>query len=366
KGFSSNETVAISEFIDAGQKVLIFADNPSSSNHTALNQLLFNHSIQFGGTVTSANTTELHPSSPITQGVTRISTHDGTTLTQTGNAETYAWVNGTPFGVYQTQANMELFVSSCSATFSNTYLYQLDNLRFTNQTLNQLFRRTISLSINTTGGNGSTFYIGNNAGFIIDAHNSTGHGVEGLDMFIIFTFPNRTQTLFFAFEVRDGRYGSFIFANWTGLDQTINTTQTFTIIALTLPGTYGSTSSFMYFYYEPAPEAPPPPPEPNFLAIMELQIIISSLIAALIVGGYFFNQYRRRRRMRTPTLDNHIIQNIENTLNTTHALIREMEWTLTDRRMDRIEKLRIISGQPTNRLESMLKRLRELAKESGV
>lgn len=366
KGLAPTETIAISEFIDRGQKVLILADNPDSSNHTTLNQLLANYSIQFGGTVTATNTSELHPSSPFTWGVNRISTNEGSVLTETGTSQVFAWVNGSSFGAYQNHNNKELFVLGCSLIFSNAYLYQLDNHRLVNQTIHQLFRKTMTLTIRTTGGTGNFFYIGNDAGFVIDAYNQTGHGVEGLDMFVIYTYPNGTQSLFLAFEVKDGRYGTFMFANWTGLDESINSIQTFSLIISTLPGSYASTSAFMTFYYMPPPVEPPPPPEPNFLAIMELQIIFGLIIAIMVVGTYFFNQYRRRRRMRTPTLDEHTLQSIDNTLNTTHALIREIEWTLTDRRMERLEKLRIISGQPTNRLENMLRRLRELAKQSGV
>lgn len=366
KGFTPNETAAITEFIDTGFKVLILADRPSSSNHTALNQLLAEYSIQCGGTVTSLNTTEVDPTSPFTIGVNIISTVDGTVLTTSGDAEVFAWINGTAFGAYHNREQKELFVLGCSTIFSNMFLYDLDNLRFANQTLHHLFRKTITLTVRPTGGNGSIFYIGNDAGFVIDAFNQTGHGVEGVKMYVIYTLPNRTQSFFIAFEVQEGRYGTFLFANWTGLDASINTTQTFTIIVFSTPGRYASSSVFMYFYYTPPPPEPPPLPEPDYLAIMELQILFGTLFTILVIGTYFVNQYRRRRRMRTPTLDDRMIQDIENTLNTTHALIREMEWTLTDRRMDRIEKLRITSGEPANRLEDMLKRLRRLAKETGI
>ncbi|MFX0077668.1 MAG: S8 family serine peptidase [Candidatus Hermodarchaeota archaeon] len=366
KGFTQNETLAVSEFIDDGYKVLILADHPNSSNHTTLNQILANYSIQIGGSVTSLNTTELHPSTPFTTEVNIISTEEGTLLNETGSSEIFAWVNGSAFGVYQNESQKELFVLGCSSIFSNRLLLNLENLQFANQTIHYLFRNTMSLTIRPTGGNGSTFTIGNDAGFVIDAVDHTGQGVENLTMYCVYTFPNGTQQFFIAFEVIDGRYGTFLFANWTGLDESVNTTQTFSIIVFSLPGTYASTTTFMYFYYEPAPETPVPPPEPNYLFIMTLQIALFTILAIMIVGGYFLNQYRRRRRMRTPPLDEFMIENIDNTLNTTHALIREMEWTLTDRRLDRIEKLRITSGEPANRLEDMLKRLRELAKETGV
>jgi subtilisin family serine protease len=366
KGFTSNEIQAITEFIESGYKVLVLADHPESSNHTALNELLFTQGIQVGGRVTGWNTTELDPSTPFTSGVTSITTVDGTVLATTGTAEVFAWVNGTAFGAYLHDSTKELFIVGCAAIFGNAHLHQLDNCRFANQTIHHLFRNTLRLTIRTTGGFDTSFYIGNDAGFIIDAYNATGGGVEGLNMFVIYVCPNRTQIFFIAFEVKDGRYGSFLFANWTGLDEAVDTPQTFSIIAITLPGTYASTSIFMHFYYIPPPEEPPPPQEPDYLAVMSLQIFLLTILTILIIGGYFTNQYRRRRRMRTPTLDQHIIQNIDNTLNTTHALIREMEWTLTDRRIDRIEKLRITSGEPANRLENMLKRLQELAKEAGV
>ena len=366
KGFTHNETVAISEFIESGFKVLILVDHPDSSNHTALNQLLWNQSIQVGGRVTGLNTTELHPSSPFTSGVGIISTVDGSVITSTGTAQTFAWVNGTDFGVYLNEDNKELYVLGCSALFGNTHINSLDNFRFVTQTIQHLFRKTVTMTIRTTGGSGSNFYIGNDAGFVIDVYSDLGGGVEGLNMFIIFVFPNRTQMFFIAFEVIEGRYGSFLFANWTGLDENIESTQTFSIIAFTSPGEFASSSIYMHFYFVPPPEQPPPPTEPDFLTFMAIQIFLVIILTILVIGTYFTNQYRRRRRMRTPSLDEQIIQNIDNTLNTTHALIREMEWTLTDRRMDRIEKLRITSGEPANRLENMLKRLRELAKESGV
>ena len=366
KGFTQNETVAISDFIDAGFKVMVLADQPDSSNHTALNQLLLNQSIQVDGKVTGLNTTELHPSSPFTSRVGIISTIEGTVITTAGAAQTFAWVNGTDLGVYLNEDNKELYVLGCSAIFSNSYLLKLDNLRFVNQTIQYLFRKIVRLTIRITGGTNSSFYIGNDAGFVIDAYNATGEGVEGLSMFIIYVFSNRTQMFFLAFEVREGRYGSFLFTNWTGLDDTLQTPQTFSIIAFTVPGEYSSTSAFIHFYYVPTPDEPRPPQDPDFLTIMLIQIFLVSFLTILVIGTYFTNQYRRKRRMRTPTLNEQIIQDIDNTLNTTQALIREMEWTLTDRRMDRIEKLRITSGEPANRLENMLKRLRELAKESGV
>ncbi|MFX1565402.1 MAG: S8 family serine peptidase [Promethearchaeota archaeon] len=366
KGFTPNETLAISEFIESGFKVLVLVDHPGSSNHTALNQLLYNQSIQVGGIVTGSNTTELLPSHPFTVGVNSITTIDGTVLTATGSAQPFAWVNGTPFGTYLNEDSKELLVIGCSAIFGNTHLYRLDNLRFVNQTIHHLFRRTLTLTIRITGGTNDSFYIGNDAGFIIDAHNVTGGGVEGLDMFVVYVLPNRTQTFFIAFEVKEGRYGSFLFANWTGLEETETKPQTFSIIVFTTPGRYASSSIFMHFYYIPPLEEPPPPLEPDYLYFMTIQIFLITLLAILVIGGYFTNQHRRRRRMRTPTLDEQIIQNIDNTLNTTHALIREIEWTLTNRRMDRIEKLRVTSGEPVNRLETMIKRLRELAKETGV
>ncbi len=365
KGFTQKETLAISEFIESGFKVIVLADQPDSSNHTALNQLLWNQGIQVGGKVTGLNTTELNPSTPFTSGVNSISTVEGTLLNVTGSGQTFAWINGTEFGVYVND-HKELYVLGCSAIFGNSYLLKLDNLRLVNQTIQYLFRQTVTLMIRTTGGINSSFYIGNDAGFVIDAYNATGGGVEGLTMYIIYVFPNRTQTFFIAFEVKEGRYGSFLFANWTGLDDLVNTPQTFSIIAFTMPGSYASTSIFMHFYYLPPPYEPPPPLEPDYLAIMAIQIFLVTILTILIIGTYFANQYRRKRRMRTPSLDEQIIQDIDNTLNTTQALIREIEWTLTDRRMDRIEKLRVTSGEPANRLENMLKRLRELAKDTGV
>jgi hypothetical protein len=287
-------------------------------------------------------------------------------LTATGNAQPFVWVNGTAFGAHLGEDDKELYVLGCSAIFGNAYLLELDNLRLVNQTIQYLFRNTVSFTIQITGGTNSSFYIGNDAGFVIDAVNATGGGVEGLDMFVIFVYPNRTQSFFIAFEVKEGRYGSFLFANWTGLDETVETRQTFSIIVFTTPGVHCSSSAFMHFYYLPPLEDPPPPIEPDFLAIMTFQIFLVTLITILIIGTYFMNQSRRKRQMRTPTLDEQIIRNIDNTLNTTQALIRQMEWTLTDRRIDRIEKLRITSGEPANRLENMLKRLRELAKETGV
>jgi len=189
---------------------------------------------------------------------------------------------------------------------------------------------------------------------------------KGLQMFVIYTLPNGSQTFFIAFEVKEGRYGSFLFANWTGLDADVNTTQTFTIMIFTLPGKYGSGSAYMTFYYDPAPAEPPPPPQPNFFTIMMLQIAVFSIAMLLVLMGYFLNQYRRQRRMRTSEIDEQTMQDIENTLNTIHAIIRELEWTLTDRRIDRLEMLRLASGESADRLEAMLKRLRELAKETGV
>jgi subtilisin family serine protease len=366
KGFTQNETLAISEFIDSGLKVLILADNPASSNHTALNQLLSNYSIQVDGWITGENTTELHPTMPFSRTVQVISTRQGTAVTQIGMSQPYAWVNGTPFGVYDTQNRRELFVLGCSGIFSDGLLYALDNLRFTNQTIRHLFRNTVSFSMRATGGNGSHFIVGNDAGFVIDAYNQTGHGVEGLEMFIIYKLSNGSQMFFIAFEVKDGRYGSFLFANWTGLDASVNTTQIFTIMIFTLPGTYGSGLAYMTFYYDPALVEPPPPLRPNFFAIMMLQIAVFSIAMLLVISGYFLNQYRRHRRMRTTALDEQTLQDIENTLNTIHAIIRELEWTLTDRRIDRLEMLRIASGEPADRLEDMLKRIRELAKETGV
>jgi hypothetical protein len=295
-----------------------------------------------------------------------ISTEEGTLLTETGSSNVFAWVNGSSCGIYLNESQKELYVLGCSTIFSNRLLLDLDNLKFSNQTIHFLFRKTMTLTIRPTGGNGSTFYIGNDAGFVIDTIDHAGQGVENLTMYCVYTFPNGTQQFFIAFEVLDGRYGTFLFANWTGLDETVNTTQTFSIIVFSVPGTYASSSTFMYFYYEPAPEQPVLPPEPNYLFIMVLQIGLFTILAILIIGTYFLNQYRRRRRMRTPPLDELMIENIDNTLNTTHALIREMEWTLTDRRLDRIEKLRITSGEPANRLEDMLKRLRKIAKETGV
>jgi subtilisin family serine protease len=366
RGFTRDETVAISEFINAGFRVMILADNPDSSNHTALNHLLLNQSIQVGGTVTGNNTTELHPSTPFTSGVNSITTVDGTVITTTGTAQTFAWVNGTDFGVYLNDDNKELYVLGCSMIFSNSRIHEYDNFRLVNQTIQHLFRKTVDLTIRITGGTNSSFYIGDNAGFVIDAINSTGRGVEGLSMFIIYVFPNRTQMFFIAFEVKEGRYGSFLFANWTGLLDPVDTPQTFSIIAFTTPSKYSSTSAFIHFYYVPPPDEPAPPQDPDFLTLMVIQIFLVTILLILVIGTYFTNQYRRKRRMRTPSLSEQTIQDIDNTLNTTHALIREMEWTLTDRRMDRIEKLRVTSGEPANRLETMLKRLRELAKDTGV
>ncbi|MFX0168698.1 MAG: S8 family serine peptidase [Candidatus Hodarchaeota archaeon] len=366
KAFTQNETNAISEFINSGFKVLVLADDSTSSNHTTLNQLLFNHSIQLGGGISGENTTELHPTMPFTVNVNVISITGGTTIPQIGPAQPFAWANGTPVGVYNTDVGKELFVLGCSRIFGNDHIYTLDNLRFANQTIRHLFRNTVSISIRPTGGNGSRFTIGRDAGFVIDAYNQTGQGVEDLEMFIIYTFPNGSRFFFIAFEVKEGRYGTFLFANWTGLDTQVNTTQTFTITVFTLPGIYASSTAYMIFYYDPAPDRPLPPPTPNFFAIMMLQIALFSIALTLIIAGYFLNQYRRQRRMRTSSLDEQLLQDIENTMNTTQAIIREIEWVLTDRRIDRLEKLRITSGDPAERLEEMLKRLRELAKETGV
>ncbi len=361
KGFSADELNNLTQFIDSGFKVWILADNPTATNHTALNQLLATQDLQLGGTVTAHNTTDLSLTSPFTHGAAIILVENGTYIQSHSGIHIFAQVNEIAIGGYTDQDHRELFVFGCSAIFANEYLYQLDNIRFANNTIHHLFRQTVEISIRPTGGNGSQFIIGNEAGFIIDAVNRTGHGVEGLEIFILFKMLNGSDLFFIAFEVKEGRYGSFLFANWTD-----NLVGQYTIFAFTMPSNFCSSIAFMYFEYIPAPEEPPPEPGPDYNLLMMTEITLAILGTIVVLAAYLFVYYQRRSHMRTPTIDKQIIQQIDNALNTTHALIRELEWTLTDRRIDRLEKLRIATGETARRLAEMLKRLKELAKETGT
>jgi hypothetical protein len=122
----------------------------------------------------------------------------------------------------------------------------------------------------------------------------------------------------------------------------------------------------MRFAYVSGPPKPPPPPTPDYFALMVVEITWATLLAVLVIGAYFGQNYRRHRRMRTPIISDQLVQRIDNALNTTQALIRELEWTLTDRRLDRLEKLNFSAGEIANRLEEMLNTLKELAKETGA
>jgi hypothetical protein len=199
------------------------------------------------------------------------------------------------------------------------------------------------------------------AGFVIDAVNRTGHGVEGLEMYVLYKLANGSEVFFTAFEVKEGRYGTFLFANWTG-----QVAGSYLIIVFTMPGNYSSTLACMRFTYVSGPPKPPPPPTPDYFALMVVEITWATLLAVLVIGAYFGQNYRRHRRMRTPIISDQLVQRIDNALNTTQALIRELEWTLTDRRLDRLEKLNFSAGEIANRLEEMLNTLKELAKETGA
>lgn len=361
RGFTSTEVANITQFINAGFRTLVLADNPAGTNQTGLNLLLASYGIQLTGTVTTTNTSDLSPTAPFTQGLHTITTVQGTTLQLAGTPQAFAWVNATPISAYEASESRELFVFGSSATFSNLYLPELDNLGFANQTVNYLFRKTVDIRIQPTGGNGSTFLLGHNAGFVIDAVNRTGQGVEGLKMYVLYKLANSSEVFFTAFEVKEGRYGTFLFANWTG-----DVPGTYVIIVFTMPGNYSSTMACMHFTYVPSPPTPPPPPKPDYFALMLVEITWATVLAILVIGAYFGQNYRRHRRMRTPMISEQLIQRIDNALNTTQALIRELEWTITDRRLDRLEKLNLSAGEIANRLEEMLTTLRELARETGA
>ncbi|MFX1561841.1 MAG: S8 family serine peptidase [Promethearchaeota archaeon] len=360
-GFTMGEIVNLTQYINDGFKVIVLADNPDATNHTALNQLLFSYDIQLSGSISAINTTDLSGTSLFTDGVSAITTEDGTYLQTTGLTEVFAWSNSSAIGGYQDSFGRELFVFGCSATFANTHIQHLDNLVFANNIIHHLFRRTVNITILPTGGNGSIFTIGEDAGFIIDAVNQTGNGVEGLEIYVLYRLANGSDIYFIAFEVKEGRYGTFIFANWTG-----NLVGDYTIFIFTLPSNYSSTMAFMHFYYVAAPEPPLPEPKPDYFQLMIFEIALASIIMLLVIGIYFSGQYRRHRRMRTPIIDEELIQRIDNALNTLHALLREMEWTLTDRRLDRLEKLRFAAGKTATRLDKMLEKLRDIASETGI
>jgi hypothetical protein len=133
-----------------------------------------------------------------------------------------------------------------------------------------------------------------------------------------------------------------------------------------MPSNYSSTLAFLRFTYVPAPEEPPPQPEPDYAFSTLLQIIVACAILFLVLFGYIARQLRRRSRMRTPTIDEQVIRRIDNALNTTHAIIREIEWILTSRQLERLDKLRFIDGEVSTRLSRVLHTLRELAKEAGT
>ncbi|MFX1563480.1 MAG: S8 family serine peptidase [Promethearchaeota archaeon] len=361
KGFKSTELANLTQYITDGFKVIILADNADATNHTAINQLLTNFDLQLSGSIATINTTDLSVTSPFTNGVSAITTEGGTYLQATSSTDIFARSNASAIGGYQSSFYRELFVFGCSAVFANTHIQHLDNLRFANNTIHHLFRRTLNITISPTGGNGTLFTIGKDAGFIIDVVNQTGDGVEGLEVFVLYKLANGSDFYFMAFEVKEGRYGTFIFANWTG-----NIVGNYTIFVFTLPSNYSSTMAFMHFYYVAAPEQPEPQPEPDYFQLMILEITGATIFMLFVIGVYFFGQYRRRRRMRTPIIDEQLIQRIDNALNTLHALLREMEWTLTDRRLDRLDKLRFAVGETADRLDKMLEKLREIATETGV
>jgi subtilisin family serine protease len=361
RGFTPTELTNITGFIDAGFKTLVFADSPAGTNHTALNQLLAPFGIQLAGTVNAANTSELAAASPFTQGLHTVTTTEGTTLQLAGPPVAFAWMNGTPIGAYDGSQSHELFVFGSAATFSNSYLFELDNRAFASQSVSYLFRRTVDIKIEPTGGNGSTFVVGHDAGFVIDATNRTGSGVSGLKMYVLYQLANGSTFFFTAFEVKDGRYGTFLFANWTG-----NTAGDYVIFVFTLPGNYSSTMASMRFTYVPAPPVQPPPPTPDYFALMLVEITWAIILAVLVISAYFGQNYRRRRRMRTPIISEQLVQRVDNALNTTQALIRELEWIITDRRLERLEKLNLSAGEIADRLEDTLKTLKGLARETGA
>jgi len=337
------------------------ADNPQLSNHTALNLLLSGQGLQLEGSIQSSNTSTLS-SSPFTSGVSIITTANGTYLHFNSSVEfqTFAWSNSTPVGGYIYGGGRELMVFGSSSVFDNTHLYQLDNLAFANNTISHLFRRTLDLTLQPMGGNGTVFTLGNHAGFVVDAVNRTGHGVEGLEIYCLFRLANGSDVFFKVFEVKMGRYGTFLISDWA------EAAGNYTIIVFVMPGNYCSTMAYLHFTYVEPPPVPEPPPEPDYYAMMLMEILAACLLAGLFIAIYMVRQYRKRIRMRTPVLDEQIIMHIDNALNTTHALIRELEWTLTDRRLDRLDKLYLSSGEMGQRLERALQRLRELSKKTGV
>jgi len=362
RGFTDQELANLTSYMEEGFSVIILADNPQSTNHTSLNLLLAGQGLQLGGSVHTANTSDLAPS-PFTLGVDSITTANGTYLQVNGSvaAEVFAWANGTPVGTYIYGGGRELLVFGSSAAFDNTHLIQPGNLAFANNTISHLFvRHTLELTVQPMGGNGSIFTLGEHAGFVVDALNRTGQGVEGLEIYCLFLLANGSEAFFKVFEVKMGRYGTFLLSDWAEM------AGNYTIIIFVIPGNYCSTMAYLHFTYVEPPSVPEQLPEPDYYAIMLMEILIACVLAGLSVSIYAVRQHRKRIRMRTPVLDEQLIMRIDNALNTTHALIRELEWTLTDRRLDRVDKLYLSAGEMGQRLERALQKLRELSRETGA
>ncbi len=335
KVFNATDLETLTNYTSHGGKLVIFGDDEDRSNHTILNGLLQHFGYYVEGSHSEENTTEIIQSNALGHGLSCVWLGGGTYVMNNQSLAGIT-VNGNPVAVLD-DSPPELVIFGSSRIFMNKHLNECDNYGLLQNLNEYLLRNTLTattaLSENTTRYEaGKSVYINL---FLKDYY---GNPVNDLFVAIAFELPNGTFAYFIAGFVEKGQYTTqFTPDYWRGAGR-ING------IFIILDDEYANTFASIYFtlYVKETPS--PTHGGTAILTMSQIAAISSISIFSVVLISQVVSRYRKKKRYRIPDLNEDLIREIDNMLNTLLAVVKQIDDMIQREDIDRIEKIEMLRG----------------------
>ncbi len=333
--FNSTDIAILRNYTAHGGKLVIFGDYEDRANHTALNDLLSEYGYSLHGEHSEENTTEIIQNTRLGKDLQCIWLGGGAFIDSNQSLASVT-VNGNPV-VLLDDTRPELALFGSSQIFMNKNLVKCNNSILL-RNLNEFFLDNTLTAVASMSEEAVRYPAGRSVYLNLELTDYYGEPVDDLFVAIAFELPDDNLSFFIAGSVGDGLYSSQFLPSYWSDDGRIN------CIFIIFGENYASTFASVYFTLY-RPEAPTPPEEQfRPLTMTQVALISSFGIFGTLLFALFFNRRRKAKRYRIPELDEDLMREIDNVMNTLLAAVKQIGELIEREDIDRVEKIEMLRG----------------------
>ncbi len=359
---TADEIDTLIEFGQNGGNLFFWMEPDTESEQFSINSILNPFNIQIDKSYYNTTTQNFSLSSQheMTLNLNEIQLHSFITFQNSSPLSVFTEYSNEPTLLLNDSFGKVLCIGD-SSLFNDTFITEVDNLPFLNNSIHWLLKEKINISLFINPNNASEpLRIDQYLSILVQLTSINGTGLtENITLFTYLITPSNRILYMIFFHVQDGWFNTIYLDKW------LNETGTyFLVIYANSPSQISSYITLELILEGARPDPDEPPVGRNWATDSQILIgiIIAVIITNILMGIFFYQRRQWHRKMTIVELKEKMQREISNLMSEYHLYLKELEELLNKPKIRDPDKLRMILDMQERKKE-LLDRLKKLGKK---